>query len=175
VLRPARVSDAVSLARVHIASWQAAYRGQIPDSHLDGLDPRARAEWFRRTIAGGGAVLVAELDEGPIGFCYFGASRIEGEWGEIYAIYVEPSNMGAGHGSVLLARAEQELAEGGFAKALLWVLQTNRRARAFYEREGWLLAKGLKIEEIGGTQVSEVRYEKALRGRSAPDRGQRGK
>lgn len=173
MLRGARESDAEALARVHIASWQATYRGQIPDSHLDGLDLAAREEWFRRHITGDGSILVADSGGEPIGFCFLGPSRSEEDWGEIYAIYVAPSGFGAGHGHALITGAEHELLERGFEHALLWVLQANGRARQFYERHGWEKAPGIKIEEIGGVQVSEVRYQKRLRAPLAPDRGPR--
>jgi hypothetical protein len=54
------------------------------------------------------------------------------------------------------------MVEAGYWRGLLWVLQGNNRARAFYERQGWALGKPIRIEAIGGTDVTEVRYEKAL-------------
>ena len=36
-LRPAEPDDAMEVARVHVRSWQAGYRGLLPDAYLDGL------------------------------------------------------------------------------------------------------------------------------------------
>ena len=43
-LRDATPDDAHAIATVHVASWQVAYRGFMPDAVLDGLsvDDRAR-------------------------------------------------------------------------------------------------------------------------------------
>lgn len=38
-IRPTRMQDAPEIAVVHVLSWQAAYRGLLPQAYLDGLDP----------------------------------------------------------------------------------------------------------------------------------------
>lgn len=42
-IRRATAGDAVALANVHIDFWRSAYRGLVPDSHLDSLDYDRRA------------------------------------------------------------------------------------------------------------------------------------
>jgi hypothetical protein len=42
-VRPATLADADGIGLVHVGSWQAAYRGKMPQDHLDGLDPARRA------------------------------------------------------------------------------------------------------------------------------------
>ncbi len=37
-VRKAAVSDARRVAQIHVASWQAACRGQMPDAVLDNVD-----------------------------------------------------------------------------------------------------------------------------------------
>jgi hypothetical protein len=45
-IRPAVLADAPRIAEVHVRSWQAGYRGLLPQHLLDGLDPVARlARW----------------------------------------------------------------------------------------------------------------------------------
>lgn len=166
-IREARPEDARDLAIVHIASWQHAYQDEFSAGFLESLDIDRREGWFESQIDRGGGFLVAEADGRPIGFCFFGKSSDEG-WGEVFAIYVHPDRWGQGHGSRLLAAAEVFLVDGGFDRALLWVLDTNRAARAFYEERGWVLGKPIRLEEIGGRQVTEVRYERSLREASQP-------
>lgn len=161
-IREARREDARDLAVVHITSWQHAYEDDFPKEFLESLDFDRRQSWFESRIDQGGGLLVAEIGGSPVGFCFFGKSSDQG-WGEVFAIYVAPDRWGEGHGSRLLATAESELVERGFDRALLWVLDTNQGARAFYEIRGWVLGKPIRLEEIGGRQVTEVRYERSLR------------
>jgi hypothetical protein len=46
LLRPAEPDDALAVARVHVRSWQAAYRTLIPDDYLDQLRPEDRAQRY---------------------------------------------------------------------------------------------------------------------------------
>ena len=51
VVRPATLADATEIAVIHVRSWQAAYRGLMPQDYLDGLDPAARAAHWQRNLA----------------------------------------------------------------------------------------------------------------------------
>lgn len=160
MVRWAAVDDAAALADVHVSSWQKAYAGVFPESFLNGLDRERRTRWWRRHIEEGARVLVSEAED-VVGFCSFGFSGDEG-WGEIFAIYVHPDHWGDGHGYDLLLAGEDALVEQGHQRALLWVLEDNDRGREFYERHGWSVGKPIRVEEIGGVQVTELRYEKDL-------------
>lgn len=162
MLRRATVGDAEALAEVHVRSWQAAYTGIFPEEFLDSLDRERRARWWRRFIGDGATVHVSEVDD-VVGFCTAGDSDDDG-WGEVFAIYVLPEHWGAGHGRELLMAGESGLAAAGHERALLWVLEANGRGRRFYERQGWTAGRPIRVEEIGGIQVTELRYEKRLRG-----------
>jgi GNAT superfamily N-acetyltransferase len=162
VVRWATVDDAEALADVHVSSWQRAYTGIFPDRFLDGLDRDRRTRWWRRFIDDGAMVHVSDPD-GVVGFCHADASEDEG-WGEVFSIYVHPDHWDEGHGHELLAAAEAKLAGSGHDRACLWVLEANARGRRFYERQGWSVGKPIRVEEIGGVQVTELRYEKRLTG-----------
>ncbi len=162
MIRSAVPEDAPGLARVHVRSWQAAYPGLIDQTFLDALDIEARTGWWERALTrDSNLVAVAEVGGGVEGFCLAGASVTKG-WGEIYAIYVSPEHWGAGHGHGLLAAGEDLLVDAGFDRARLWVLRGNERACMFYERQGWSRGQPIRIESIGGADVTEFRYEKAL-------------
>lgn len=153
--------EARALAQIHIETWQQAYSHVFSEEFLAGLDVDRRVHWFEARISKGEGLIVADAGSEPAGFCFFGGSSDEG-WGEIFAIYVHPDHWGRGHGHRLLSTAERELAEMSHRRALLWVLERNRQARDFYESHGWVLGKPIRIEEIGGIQVTEVRYERSL-------------
>jgi len=79
LIREARIADSEQLAGVHTRSWQVAYRGQLPDALLDGLDPRDRtATWRQRLASDGEAVTLTAVDDRSqriIGFITVGPQR----------------------------------------------------------------------------------------------------
>jgi GNAT superfamily N-acetyltransferase len=166
-VRQAVAADADPVARVHILTWQAAYRGQIPDSYLDGLNSEvpARVEFWRKQIASQNAgrheIWVASLGPELEAFAALGPAREEDPsvTGEVYAIYVNPSRWGQGRGRALFAHSIKRLASLGYATAILWVLESNNRARRFYEIAGWILDGATKTEKRpDGIELREVRY-----------------
>ncbi len=162
MIRDARLQDAADMARVHVTSWQTTYQGLIDQSFLDSLTTENRTEsWNRILRQTRGRVLVAEANGVIAGFCTVGPST-DPDWGEVYSLYLAPEHWGVGMGRDLLAAGERALVKAGEDRALLWVLDRNTRARVFYERQGWALGKPIRIENIGGSDLTEVRYEKSL-------------
>lgn len=165
-VRQADVRDAEQIARVHVATWQKAYRGIIPDGFLDGLSVTKRAEfWNSRLKDAPGRTLVAEAGPEVIGFADFGSSRdgdAAAKSGELYAIYVLPEHWGNGHGSALMVEAEEALRAAGFGRITLWVLEGNRRGRDFYERRKFQFEGTTKPIAFSGTALTELRYGKDM-------------
>lgn len=159
MIRWAVPEDAWAIGGVHVATWQKAYQGILPSTFLEELDRQARVKFWNRQLRQGARVNVA--GEPVVGFCFVGDSSDEG-WGEVFAIYVHPDHWGTGLGYQLLQAGEGQLRDAGHHRALLWVLRDNHPARRFYERQGWSLGKPMRVEEIGGVQVTEVRYETEL-------------
>ena len=160
MVRLANPDDAHAIAEVHVRSWQSAYRGVVADEFLDSLDVDRRTEMIARLIGDETkALLVSERDWRVAGFSLLAASDDEG-WGEVLAIYAAPDHWGVGVGYDLMEASVSWLAEAGYERAMLMVLEANPRARAFYERQGWSLGKRIRIENIGGRDLTEVRYEK---------------
>jgi GNAT superfamily N-acetyltransferase len=166
-LRRAEKHEARLIAELHVRAWQAAYRGLLPDELLDGLSVAAREALWRRKLAIGSRshVWVAERGERVIGFVAVGPSR-DGDTGasvaEVYAIYVEPEVVGTGVGRVLFKHAMDFLRGHGYGAAILWVLETNARARRFYEGAGWQPDGAMKTELRQVWELKEVRYRTTL-------------
>jgi GNAT superfamily N-acetyltransferase len=163
-LRAARPEDAAGIARVHVRSWQAAYRGLLPDAYLDALRPEHRVATYQF-----GAELdahplrIVAVDEGTVvGFANQGPCREDASLGEVYAIYVDPERWVQGVGKRLMAQSRQHLADQGFTEAVLWALEGNRRAERFYISDGWADDGGRKTEVVWGAVVKEVRFRRAL-------------
>jgi GNAT superfamily N-acetyltransferase len=166
LVRRAEPEDAIAVARVHVRSWQVAYRTLLPDDYLDQLRPEDRAERYDfatldplkpRTI-------VAE-EQGTIqGFATTAPSRDPDmpNHGELFALYVHPEQWGRGIGAALVSAARAHLFELGFRKALLWVLAGNVRAERFYRIDEWTPDGLRRTDTVWGVTVDELRYQRGL-------------
>ena len=167
-VRPAEAKDALQIAKVHVGTWQFAYRGQMPDSFLNSLSTESRTKFWQEVLSNPnnpGTVWVAEENKKVVGFCGVGASRDNDrkpETGEIYAIYVDSNHMGKGIGSRLIDQGVEALKQEGFKDATLWVLDTNKKTRRFYESKGWKVDGATKTELQDGFELGEVRYRLTL-------------
>ncbi len=163
-VRKADPSDAWGIAGIHVACWQAAYRGILPDNTLDTLSAdRAEEAWKKRLHEGGDHVLVYDREGRILGFTFFGASRDEDEdpslVGEIYQLYLDPGEWRKGIGSALTAAVLEALRKKGFSEVTLWVLKENKRGRGFYEALGFESDGAEKVEtRRDGTVMNEIRY-----------------
>ena len=110
-------------------------------------------------------VWIAEQAGQMVGFAVTEPSRdadVPPSTGELSLIYLEQDAAGKGIGRVLFAHAVDDLRQRGYAQAMLWVLETNARARRFYEAAGWRVDGASKTEERPGALLREVRYRIAL-------------
>lgn len=166
--------DALALARLHLASWHATYGTLLPRRARRSFrltereaamraalrDPARRAcSWVARDARDGGAR--------ACGFVLARPGRPDGVTGrptsgEIEALHVAPGSHGRGIGRRLLAAALADLRGAGCARALLWVLEDNGPARAFYEHLGWTRVGDPTRRPMGAHPglpiVIEVRY-----------------
>jgi ribosomal protein S18 acetylase RimI-like enzyme len=168
-LRHPTPQDAAGIATVHVRSWRAAYRGQLPQAYLEGLSISAReASWRRRVEMAPPTeqpFWVAEVDGRIVGFVATGPSRDDDApsgTAEVYALYVDPDCWEKGIGTGLLDHAVRDLRRHDYREATLWCLSTNQQARSFYERAKWRFDGATKRESLGGTETEEVRYRLPL-------------
>lgn len=168
LIRLARPEDAPAIATVHVRTWQFAYRGQIPDTYLDSMSIESRtARWqeILEDLDSQRGVFVAEIEDKVVGFCVVGRSRDDGSddsTGELYAIYVDAQSMNRGVGLALIRGGQEYLGAQGYTKATLWVLESNQRARRFYERQGWAPDGAMQTIEFAGASILELRYAVSL-------------
>ena len=163
----------MDVARVHVRSWQAGYRGLLPDAYLDGLRPEERAERyaFGSSDPRSPATMVAVDDEAEsartiCGFATTAPARDADvpECGELYALYVDPDRWGRGVGAALISAARSRLIDQGFRVAVLWLLAGNVRADRFYRIDGWAPDGHSRTDTVWGVTVDEVRYRRVLDG-----------
>ncbi len=173
-IRRALGADARAVAKVIVRGWQGAYRGLMPDEFLAGLSVAGREAAWREMLdrdAGGGVpAWLAERDGRVVGFASSGPPRdaeVPPTGAELYAIYVLPEEWRKGIGRSLVQTATAHWRDRGISELVLWVLEDNARARAFYEAMGWRPDGGRQQLEIAGMSLAEIRYRLEGAGSSA--------
>ncbi len=167
-IREAVPKDAEAIANVHVRAWQDAYRGQLTDEYLDALTVEDRLEQHRRTLEQprpDWRTWVADEGGRIVGFAVTGSSEdadADARTAEVYAIYLEPDRVGTGLGRRLFEHALSDVRDRGFAVATLWVLETNERARRFYELAGWKPDGTTSSERVDCEMRPTVRYRTEL-------------
>lgn len=166
-IRHATLDDIPAIVELHVRSWQWAYHGLIDAEYLASLDAMIPERIARRReqiahIPPETRWWLAELDGQIVGFATTGPSRdsdVAPEAVEVYAIYLAQEAAGKGVGRALFTHAIEDLRTRGFERATLWVLDTNQRARRFYEAAGWMPDGTSKIDnERPDRPLHEVRY-----------------
>ena len=176
-VRRATAGDAAAIAAIHVRGWQAAYRGLVPDGVLDGFDVARRTSHWERLIVDrppddASRIWVGEDGGVVTGFAAAGPGRDESApppegAGEVYAIYVDPDRIAAGHGRALFAHAVDDLRARGFDPIVVWVFEANPRARRFYEAAGFRVDGARHDIDFDGVLVPEIRYRLDVAGRDA--------
>jgi ribosomal protein S18 acetylase RimI-like enzyme len=172
-IRRAGPEDARSIATVHVRSWQGAYPGLIPQPYLDSLTVEERVGDWEEVLGAsdwphtGVIVLLGPAQgddaEGPItGFTSFGPTRDDdgdgARVGEVMTFYLDPTAFGSGGADLLMSAVLVALGGAHFATAMLWVLNSNARARRFYERRGWQPDGASKVHDWEAFVATDVRY-----------------
>jgi GNAT superfamily N-acetyltransferase len=165
-IRKATAQDACGIAYVHVRSWQVAYRGQMPDEFLDGLEQRTNM-WRELTGDPDKLILLAEdSEQNIVGLSLLAPSRDPDaipNTVEVAAIYVHPEKWRKGIGRALLSASLDQLRKCGYDQVTLWVLEGNQRARSFYESFGFIPDGAIKDDDHWKSfAVREVRYRLSL-------------
>jgi GNAT superfamily N-acetyltransferase len=150
LLRSGTPADAEAVARVQIASWQAAYAHLFSVEQLGAIPLAERTSFWERFPP-----IVAEVDGEVVGFVAAGDR-------ELYAIYVHPDHWGTGVGRELIHAGEAKLRALGNTAVFLWVFEDNPQARHFYEAAGWSTDGETNEAEQFGMSAPVVRYTKTL-------------
>jgi GNAT superfamily N-acetyltransferase len=160
----------MGIAIVHVRSWQAAYRGLVPQEYLDHVEVDQRYSVWERILGEAEwprvGTFVAEYGGDVVGFASICPTRDDDEQpasaGELAAIYLLPEGWGKGLGRELMASVLSALSEAGFDEATLWVLERTAGRDGFYEAAGWHADGAVKQDARRGFVLNEVRYRRAL-------------
>jgi ribosomal protein S18 acetylase RimI-like enzyme len=164
LIRVATEADLRAVAEIHVASWQDAYQGIIPDALLADRSVEDSLSGWRRTFAKYPAnITVAAAQDGVVrGFCCAGpvvdpVKNASFEF-EIYGLHVSPDFRQQGFGAALVGEAFARAKEReGMDSAIVWTLRDLRLSRRFYEREGGKVVK-TGVWSVAGFQLPELAY-----------------
>lgn len=150
-------NDRMAISKIYEESWKYAYYGIIPQSYLESIP---EGKWASNLDDPRWKTLVCIEDGKLIGTSSFGKSRFEkfDGWGEIISIYLSPHYIGKGYGKILLQGVVSELEKMGYEDIFLWTLKENTRARHFYERFGFSKTEDFLEDNIGGKELTEIKY-----------------
>ncbi|MEM7119489.1 MAG: GNAT family N-acetyltransferase [Chloroflexota bacterium] len=171
IIRHPTSADAQDLAEIHVRSWQAAYRGLLPDELLNNLSVAQRLPFWTRTVEQNPTSVLVGVEGGEngrlVGFVSFGPSRDEDAnpdtSAEIYAIYLLAESWGHGYGAKLWQAALARLQTESYQDVMLWVLKGNDRAIRFYQAAGFATDGGAKTENYRDiAELHELRYRRKL-------------
>jgi len=169
-IRDARVEDARGITEIHVRGWQSAYRGILPQALLDALDVEERTASRREALLEprwpDTANWVIEVAGRIVGWASSGRARNEDldevMCRELYAIYLDPDEIGNGHGRALMERALEDACARGCTEMTMWVLVGNERAQRFYRAAGFVPDARREPEPFRDTGASMLRMSRAL-------------
>lgn len=156
----AGLEHAGRIGRIGAASWQAAYRGIIPDAYLSRITMESRT---LRTIElmgrGETEYLLFRAEDADLGMAALHRALDvphDPHAGEVGAFYFLPEYWGAGWAAPAMEACLDALRAAGYSRAVLWVLEDNPRARRFYAKCGFAPDGGRKTIMLGKPLV-EIR------------------
>ena len=140
--RRAALADAAAIASVETITWDATYRGLIPDSVIEHRTLEHRTGVWTAVLSqsSGNQLTVFVVEDAPgkvVGFCDGGRPEYPypGYDVEIIGLYVLPDFQHQGCGTELFQRVAADLRKSGGHSLIVWVLH-NSKYRRFYERRG---------------------------------------
>jgi ribosomal protein S18 acetylase RimI-like enzyme len=128
VIRAGTAADVEAVATIWASGWRDGHLGNVPDALVAA---RTEQSFHVRAAQRVADTTVALVDDEVVGF-----TMVTGD--EVDQVYVAPAQRGRGAAGVLLLEAARRVHEAGHPVARLAVVPGNTRARAFYEREGWV-------------------------------------
>lgn len=163
-LRPARLSDAVSVAGLHVRTALHAFADIFPPDA-----PRPTVEvltarwsnWIGPECPPKQGVWVVEEGDRLVGVAIAGPDPDDASFGHFSRLYVDPDHWGRGIGRRLHDQAILHLRQQAYRTATLWVLEGNVRTRSWYERLGWRLS-GTRKASYPPAGIDDLGYQLTL-------------
>lgn len=157
-IRSMQPCDIAQKAAVDCQAWRESYAGLLDAGYLTQRTAQRCMELALHTPHD---VLLAQVDGKTVGFAAYGPARGTNEAGlaEVYALYVLKDYQGRGIGRDLINECLNRLSS--YPRCILWVLQNNCKAIAFYRRRGYVPDGSRKRLRLG-SEVTVLRMACAI-------------
>ena len=145
-IKPMETSEEIEMkSRVHWQTWREAYDEILPADFQEQmtLDKcRCYSQKYPENT------LIASDDAKVVGFVSYGDFQDSATIaGEIFALYVLKDYYGKGVGQQLMQAAFAAL--DAYQEIVVWILEDNKRAIAFYEKMGFVFDGQEKVIDLG--------------------------
>lgn len=157
-VRKADGSDAAALAEILVKSFRAAFGEIISQETIERCsnEENCRNMFAAICASGRGQFYLAELEGKPCGEIYWCDSEELENAAEIVAVHSLPETWGTGVGKAMLGAALDGIKAAGKESVYLWAFKDNKRARRFYEKNGFAADGAERVSQFDG--AVEVRY-----------------
>jgi diamine N-acetyltransferase len=143
--RAARREDAPAIARLIGEAFSTYDEWAAPGWERPDLDVQTELQLQARLGTPECWALLGESDRAPVGYVALVPARVLGQeprhripgLAHLWHLFVLRDWWGTGLAAHLLDEAVAEARRRGYREARLFTPRDNKRARAFYEREGW--------------------------------------
>ena len=160
MIRKAILEDVPRIAEILIFSKRVAYRNIFKNDKISfgEMQVYALANQYIENPKLLERIFVYddEFIKGLINFSFYDSYSIE-----INELYIDPFFQKQNIGSKLLEYVEMHVRNLGYLSVFLWVLENNRPAKIFYEKQKFLITTEKRLEE--GTEEYLVKYQKFLK------------
>lgn len=158
-LRIEVTGDPSLLAKIHFHTVSIAYREFFPSDSPPPTIDELTDVWQERLADESACALAASRHGEPVGAVAVRRDPDFESEGQLLGLHVVPDRWGQGFGGSLHEAAVRTLKAREYARAGLWVIADNSRARRMYENRGWVLRPGVELDYLG---IREVRYRRPI-------------
>lgn len=158
VIRPSHRTDAHSISRIYVQTWQDTYLSVIPYGYLLEMSvPRHEQAFVKGLNSRQSISFVAEMAGRVVGFIMGGYERNSDDIysGEIYSLYVLKNFQREGVGCKLVSALATRLTQAGIYSMLVRVLKLNPYRR-FYKKINGIYLKTEHLSFAGDNMEVEI-------------------
>lgn len=159
IIRKNELKDQAQMARIKIDGWRSAYDNIVASRYLKSLDYEAQTQRYISSFEEyKDLVFVAVRNQEVLGYSCFDYKKESDKYdSELVSLYIKPSEIGKGIGTILFKETVKELLDNGARNMIVWCFTDNLKAIKFYEKFGGKNVE-TKSAKIGGRYYKEIGF-----------------